>query len=130
MENHPVDGIVVTPADPKADPADILSSLSFAAGAITNLLIESDTPHNIIITDKGYKIIIIPRKFEKEYADFHMHASWLEIAGLAIIRSKEAFQTVTAETYSKVLRTEVSLDKKDFDAFKTKLTEFFKAHYE
>lgn len=129
LEDYPVHAFVVTPADPKADIAEIFSSLSFAAGAIINFFIDLDIPHNMMIADKGQTIYIIPRKFEREFKDFNIHASWLEIAGLAVSRSKDAHQAMTAESFEKTLSTEVSLEKTEFETLKTKVNEFFTSKY-
>eukprot|EP00331_Platyophrya_macrostoma_P021806 CAMPEP_0176455772 /NCGR_PEP_ID=MMETSP0127-20121128/30840_1 /TAXON_ID=938130 /ORGANISM="Platyophrya macrostoma, Strain WH" /LENGTH=383 /DNA_ID=CAMNT_0017845501 /DNA_START=16 /DNA_END=1167 /DNA_ORIENTATION=+ len=125
LEDYPVQAFKVTPADTKADVAEVFTSLSFAAGAIINFLIDLDIPHNMLIGDRGYSIYIIPRKFERMFKDFNIHASWLEIAGLAISRSKEGHQAMTAESFEKTLSTEVSLEKAEFDAIRKKITSFF-----
>ncbi len=57
------------------------------------MLLESSIPHNIIISNQGQSIYIVPRKYEKvceSKSNFAKPAS-VEIAGLAIVRSEEVF---------------------------------------
>ena len=129
MEGYPIKGFVISPSDTSAEIGDIFSSVSFAAGALTNILIEMDIPHNLLIAERGLKVYIIPRKFEKEFSEFSMQASWLEIAGLIVLRSKKAFQSVTVEAFERIMSEEVSLDQELYDSFKQKATELFKKNY-
>ena len=43
------------------DLSEIHTSLAYVAGTITNLLLDKNIPHNILISNQGKNIFIIPR---------------------------------------------------------------------
>jgi len=129
LTEYPVKTLALRPLNPNDDIGDIYSSLSFVAGAITNLLLDSNIPHNILVSDKGTCIYISPRIYEKDIKDDNMRCAWLEIAGVAICRNKKFYESITKDEYEKVLQTEVSVSEKDFNDVKERVVKFFKATY-
>ena len=108
--DYPVRGIVLTPADRKADISEIYSSLSFTTGTITNYLLSEVIFHNLIITDGGNSIYIIPRKHESEVIseDKTMPAS-LELAGIVVCKSEEFYKNCKENDLDQIIMNEVSL---------------------
>jgi len=129
LSEYPARTFVIRPIDKNADIGDIYSSLSFAVGALTNILLDKNIPHNIFISEKGYCIYITPRIYEKDVHDDNMKCAWLEIAGVAICRNKKFYESITQEVFEKILQTEVSLSDKDFDELKSTIIKFFKTKY-
>jgi len=77
-----VKGFVLTPLDDKAEQSAIFSSLSFVFGLIVNSLLEQNIPHNVILTNGGHTIYILPRKFQTE----SNKAGWVEFAGVFLCK--------------------------------------------
>lgn len=128
--NYPVRGFVLKPFDEKAELGDIYSSVSFVAGTITNYLLEKEIPHNLIVSDIGQTVYIIPRQHQDKQEKTAFKCAWLEIAGLALCKSEDAYEKVTKEAYEDVLENQVSLKQADFDAIKDSVLQVFKQTYE
>jgi len=129
LPDYPAKTIVIQPMDTNTDIGKIYSSLSFAAGAITNILLENNIPHNILMSEKGCCIYIVPRKYEKDRQDDNMNCSLFEISGLAVCKNKDFYDNLTKEEYEKILKAEASLNDYDFTELKTKIEKFFKSAY-
>ena len=110
--------MVIRPFDINVDIGEIYSSLSFVAGAITNILLEKNIPHNLIISDKGKTIYIIPRIYEKEIQNDNLRCAWLECSGVAICRNKNFYESITKKEFEKILSDEVSISETEFKELK------------
>jgi len=130
LVNYPVRGFVLKPFEEKAELGDIYSSLSFVAGTITNYLLEKEIPHNLVFSDLGQTIYIIPRQHESNHQNEAFKCAWLEIAGLAVCRDEETYNIITPKTFEEVLTSQVSLSEKEFDDIKENSISIFKKNYE
>jgi ATP adenylyltransferase/5',5'''-P-1,P-4-tetraphosphate phosphorylase II len=128
--NYPVRGFVLRPIEENAELGDIYSSISFVAGTITNYLLEKLIPHNLIVADKGLTIYIIPRQHEDTYKIKSLRCAWLEIAGLALCRDEETYNTLTKKGFEEILTNHVSLTEKEFGDIREHVIGVFKKNYE
>lgn len=121
---------MLKPFEEKAELGDIYSSLSFVAGTITNYLLEKSIPHNLIFSDLGTTIYIIPRQHEDNHKDESVKCAWMEIAGLIICRDEESYETMTKDRFDGVLSTQVSFDEAQFKKIKDHVLDIFKKNYQ
>jgi len=128
--NYPVRAFVLKPFEEKAELADIYSSLSFVAGTITNYLLEKEIPHNLLFSDNGQTIYIIPRQHENSHKNESIKCAWFEIAGLVLCRDEEFYNKVDKNIFEEVLKKEVSLSEADFNVLKDDALAVFRKNYE
>lgn len=128
--HYPVRGIVLKPIEENADLGDTFSSLSFVAGTITNYLLEKSIPHNIIFSDVGTTVYIIPRQHEDNYKTKAMKSAWLELSGLIVCRDAETYDKISKEGFEEILREQVSLGEKEFNEVKEDVLKVFKTTFE
>lgn len=76
LVDYPVKGLVFrSDAEEKEeetelDLAEIHSSLAFAVGLYTNILLEEQVPHNVFISNSGKRIFVVPRKDQHEESGY------------------------------------------------------------
>ena len=121
---------MLKPFEEKAELGDIYSSLSFVAGTITNYLLEKSIAHNLIVSDSGTTIYIVPRQHEDNHKETQVKCAWMEIAGLVICREEAAYDTITKDYFEGVLSSQVSLSEEDFAEVKEKIVGIFKKNYQ
>jgi hypothetical protein len=88
---------------------------------ILSRLIDSEVPHNLVISDRGRTIYVIPRKFDN--TDLPFNTCWNDLAGMVTIKKEQEFEEFVGneEKILNVLREHVSLKEDDFKS----LTESF-----
>ena len=68
LTNWPVKTLILSPdideGNEDASLEDAQEALSHTAGIVLNSLIDQNIPHNILISDEGMTLYIIPRKFD------------------------------------------------------------------
>lgn len=122
--------MVVRAQDEKADPAEIYKSIAFATGTICNMMLEQNIPHNLIFSNHGRTVYIIPREFESKQDKSKMNCGFFEIAGLAICKDKDFYDKLTLKEYEAFLSQCVSLNSKKFKAFKEEVVGIFKKTFQ
>jgi hypothetical protein len=128
--DYPVRGLVIRPTDEDADFGEIYTSMSYVAGTITNILLEKDIAHNLIFSDKGRTIYIIPRQHESVQNQKNLKCGFFEIGGLAICRNKEFYDNITAQTFEEALKKEVSLSDQEFESLKKEIIGLFEKNFQ
>jgi hypothetical protein len=137
-QNWPVQAFVVKPlpveSDPKSDlealeGSEPTESVAHAVGVILNILIDSNTPHNILIADQGATVFVIPRKFDMLINAAHFSTEFNDLCGLVKCKDENTYNSLTWEQYSKFLRKEVALDADAFNKIQTSLVSKFKKEY-
>ncbi|EWS71121.1 GDP-L-galactose phosphorylase, putative (macronuclear) [Tetrahymena thermophila SB210] len=113
-----VKGLVFSPVGSEGqDISDIFSSLAFAVGAYTNILLDEQIPHNIFISERGQKIYVVPRQYENETKDYHhlCKPAFLETAGAFIVRDQKFFNELTIEGVHQFFNKYVQLSESQFN---------------
>jgi hypothetical protein len=97
-------------------------SIAHCTNMFLTHLIDSEIPHNLIISDKGRSFYIIPRKFDN--TSFPINTCWNDLAGLITIRDEEALEgfSKSEEEINNFLMKNVSLDEVEFKTFTEKIT--------
>lgn len=64
--NFPIKALLISPDITSDDTSleDAQEALSHACGVAINLMIDLNMPHNILVTDEGMTVFVIPRKFD------------------------------------------------------------------
>lgn len=103
--------------------ANFQPSTAHIANTIVGILIEGHIAHNLIISDKGRKIVIIPRNCSK--SEWKISTGWIDLCGL--IRVKDA--SIDKNTIEEFIKEQVRLTDDDFDKLSKTIAEKFSSIY-
>lgn len=78
-------------------------SVAHAVGVILNLLIDSNTPHNLLVADRGETVYLIPRKFDMLINAANFSTEFNDLCGLVKCKDEKSYDTINWELYSKFL---------------------------
>lgn len=94
---------------------EINSDIFKIFGCIIDIFTKRNIAHNILFSQKGKEIYIIPRKNEK-LNNFHgdLNCAWLEICGIAICRTEKMKETIDEKLFENVLKEAVSLEEQEY----------------
>ena len=70
---------------------DAQEALAHTAGIVLNYLIDQNIPHNILITDDGMTLYVIPRKFDLLIERVAFHTSFESLCGFVKFKNKQAY---------------------------------------
>jgi hypothetical protein len=97
---------------------DAQEALAHTAGIVLNYLIDQNIPHNILITDDGMTLYVIPRKFDLLIERVAFHTSFESLCGFVKFKNKQAYDQVSHEDLFEQLKSDVSLSGPDFQRMK------------
>ena len=129
----PVKTFVLSPIIKEGDETsleDAQESLAHAASVFLNYFINNNIAHNLLITDEGMTLYILPRKFDLLIENVHYFTSFETLCGLAKCKTELAFKGIKYEEYVKRLSMGVSLDAAQFEKIKEDIIEKFLSEYE
>jgi len=109
---------------------DAQEALAHTAGIVLNYLIDMNIPHNILITDEGMTLYIIPRKFDLLIENVNFFTSFESLCGFVKFKTQTAYETCDFEEVKRQLQQSVSVGDSDFDRMKNELVEKFLQEYE
>ncbi|CAI2372990.1 unnamed protein product [Moneuplotes crassus] len=112
------------------DSPDPTASVAHAVGGILNILIDSNTPHNLLISDQGETVYVIPRKFDLLINAANFSTEFNDLCGLVKCKDEKTFENLADSQYKKFLKKEVSLDTEAFTKIKDELITKFVKEYE
>jgi hypothetical protein len=58
---------------------------------VINLMIDMNLPHNILVTDEGMTVYVIPRKFDMVIENVPFYTSFESLCGFVKFKNKQAF---------------------------------------
>jgi len=67
LDDYPMRAFLISPSIDDNDDIsleDAQEALAHCCGVVLQLLIDSNTPHNVLVADEGMTVYIIPRKFD------------------------------------------------------------------
>ena len=134
LQNWPVKSLLLSPELGTGTETldDAQEALTHAAGVVINHMIETNMPHNILISDEGMTMYIIPRKFDlllDESVNFY--TSFETLAGFAKYKTEGAYeQASSGNPLAETLSNHVSLDEDEWAQFKQELIAKFSSEYE
>jgi len=86
-----------------------------------------EIPHNLIVSEGGEAIYIIPRKFEKKNSE--INSCWSDISGLLSLRQEKYFKEFESKDVDKFYQDEVTFDGGAFDEIIDKIVNKFNSIY-
>jgi len=110
--------------------ADPTASVAHAVGVILNILIDNNIPHNLLISEQGETVYVIPRKFDLLINAANFSTEFNDLCGLVKCKDEKTFENLTEAQYQKFLKKEVSLDTEAFNKIKDELIAKFTKEYE
>ncbi len=84
--------------------------MALVAGAVLATLVEKNIPHNMMISDGGLKIYIIPRKFDLLIEDARFFTTFSDLCGVVKCKLEATFKEVKWEEYAQFLQAHVGLE--------------------
>lgn len=100
--------------------AAALPRLARVAGALAEELAARNIAHNVLVSQQGTHVYVIPRHPQQGAAgEGVLNAALLEVCGLAIVHVQEHYENLTADTYRSLL-AQVSLSEESFAALREK----------
>jgi len=122
-EDWPMKCLLLSPdigEDQQQDTAleDAQEALAHTAGIVLNYLIDQNIPHNILITDDGMTLYVIPRKFDLLIERVAFHTSFESLCGFVKFKNKQAYDNVEHDDLFEQLKSDVSLSGPDFERMK------------
>jgi hypothetical protein len=81
--NYPLRALLISPDINSEETSleDAQEALAHACGVVLNMMIEDNTPHNLLVTDEGMTVYIIPRKFDMLIENVPFYTSFESLCG-------------------------------------------------
>lgn len=121
--DHEIENTLGEAADPTA-------SVAHAVGVLLNILIDNNIPHNLLISEQGEVVYVIPRKFDLLINAANFSTEFNDLCGLVKCKDEKTFENLTEAQYQKFLKKEVALDTESFNKVKDELVAKFTKEYE
>lgn len=102
-------------------------SISHVVDTILAILLEKEVPHNLLISNQGKTIYVIPRKFHQSELTFN--TCWNDICGLPTFKEEEKFNSFKETDYIEILQNNVTVSKEEFSQFTEMIIEKFGSVY-
>ena len=132
MLNFPIRALLISPDIVSDDTSleDAQEALAHACGVAINLMIDVNMPHNILVTDEGMTVYVVPRKFDMVIENVPFYTSFESLCGFVKYKSADAFEQADESRVMQLLSEKVSLSQAEFDDFQQKLVSKFMKEYE
>lgn len=115
--NWPLSSLVLSPdiqQDSEISLEDAQEALAHAAGVVLNYMIDKNMPHNILISEEGMTIYIIPRKFDLLIENVNFFTSFETLCGFVKCKVEMAFKGLKFDDYSRRMKSAVSLQPTEY----------------
>jgi hypothetical protein len=130
--NFPIRALLISPDIVSDDTSleDAQEALAHACGVAINLMIDVNMPHNILVTDEGMTVYVLPRKFDMVIENVPFFTSFESLCGFVKFKSADAYEQADEAKVLQMLSEKVSLSQSEFDDFQQKLVSKFMKEYE
>ena len=109
---------------------DAQEALAHTAGVVLNYLIDKNIPHNLLISDDGMTIYILPRKFDLLIENMNFFTSFETLCGFIKCKVETAYKGIKYDDFYKRMSQGVSLKDTEFQEIKDDLINKFLGEYE
>ena len=91
--NYPIRALLISPdiLTEETSLEDAQEALSHACGVAINLMIDLNIPHNILITDEGMTVYLIPRKFDMLIDKVPFFTSFESLCGFVKYKTAQSY---------------------------------------
>ena len=119
MLNFPIRALLISPDIVSDDTSleDAQEALAHACGVAINLMIDVNMPHNILVTDEGMTVYVLPRKFDMVIENVPFFTSFESLCGFVKFKSADAYEQADEAKVLQMLSEKVSLSQSEFDDF-------------
>ena len=93
-------------------------------------MIDQNIPHNILITDEGMTVYVLPRKFDMLIENVGFFTSFESLCGFVKFKTQLAFENTNEAQLLQQMKDQVSLDATEFTKLKEQLVSKFLKEYE
>ena len=93
-------------------------------------MIDQNIPHNILITDEGMTVYVIPRKFDMLIENVGFFTSFESLCGFVKFKTQLAYENTNEAQLLQQMKDQVSLDTSEFNKLKEQLVTKFLKEYE
>ena len=95
--NYPLRALLISPDINSDDVSleDAQEALAHACGVVINLMIDTNVPHNILVTDEGLTVYVIPRKFDMLIEDVPFYTSFESLCGFIKFKTASSYTQAT-----------------------------------
>ena len=100
------------------------------AGAVLSTLVDKNIPHNMMISEMGLKIYVIPRKFDLLIEDARFFTTFSDLCGVVKCKLEQTFKEVKWDEYSQFLQSNVGLEWSTFQEILVDIHKKFDHEYE
>lgn len=129
----PVRSFVISPdltEDGEQGLEEAQESLTHCVGVVLNHFIDKNIPHNLLITDEGMTMYVIPRKFDLIIENITFFTSFETLCGFVRCKTESSYKNMNASEFTKRVSSQVSLDEKVFGDLKKEIVDKFLGEYE
>lgn len=129
----PIKTLVLSPditQDSDISLEDAQEALAHAAGVVLNYMIDKNIPHNLLVSDEGMTVYIIPRKFDLLIENINFFTSFETLCGFIKCKVEAGYKGMKYEDFCKRASQSVSLKDSEFSNFKEELIDKFLSEYE
>jgi len=91
--NFPLRALLISPdiTSDETSLEDAQEALAHASGVVINHMIDANIPHNVLITDEGMTVYVIPRKFDMLIENVGFFTSFESVCGFVKLKTKKQF---------------------------------------
>ena len=93
-------------------------------------MIDQNIPHNILITDEGMTVYVIPRKFDMLIENVGFFTSFESLCGFVKFKTQLAYENTNEAQLLQQMKDQVSLGTSEFNKLKEQLVSKFLKEYE
>jgi hypothetical protein len=130
--NYPIRAFLVSPDLVSDDTSleDAQDALAHACGVLINLMIDMNVPHNILVSDEGMTVFVIPRKFDMTIEKVPFYTSFESLCGFVKFKTAQSFSQASESGVQELMKEQVSLSETEFRDLQVKLVNKFNGEYE
>lgn len=104
LKHWPIYTLVLSPDiknEEETSLEDAQEALAHTAGVVLNYMIDKNIPHNLLISDDGMTLYIIPRKFDLLIENVTFFTSFETLCGFVKCKVEMSFKNMKYDEYSK-----------------------------
>jgi hypothetical protein len=116
ITGYPVRALLISPSIESEDTSleEAQEALAHCVGVVLNHMIDANMPHNLLVTDEGMTVYVIPRQFDM-LIESSFFTSFESLCGFVKYKNKAAFEIATEESVITTLQEQVSLNESEFN---------------
>ena len=104
--NYALKALLISPDIVNDDTSleDAQEALAHACGVVINHLIDQNIPHNVLVTDEGMTVYVIPRKFDMMIENIGFFTSVESVCGFVKFKNQQSYDTTDESLLQKQMK--------------------------